>query len=401
MAHGHTHGNSRSKVEVSGRAKTTLIAFLALLGVLAVSGLVWLWPTQGELAQHIGPAQQNPGVTYEDGTISGVEQGCQTSVESGSGATCETATVLLLTGPEAGETAEIELLGPQAQAGLRSGDSVEVARIDTGAEPIYSYSGTNRMPVLIVMTVLFVLCVLGVARWKGLFALVGLGIAAFVLLRFMLPALIVGKPGMAVALTGSTAIMFVVLYVAHGISIRTSTALAGTLLGLCATTGLGYVAAAAARLSGFSDEMEFDLAQLVGGLNFRELLMVAIIIGGLGVLNDVTITQSSSVWELRAAAPEWTRRQVFAAGMRIGRDHIASTIYTIVFAYAGGALTVLLLLYFTDRQILDLFGVEMFATEAVRTLASAIGLVLAVPITTGIAAMTIDPAREPESLVAG
>src|SRR5690606_6152352 len=147
-----------------------------------------------------------------------------------------------------------------------------------------------------------------VARWKGLFALIGLGVAAYVLMGFMLPALIAGRPGMPVALAGSTVIMFVVLYVAHGISVRTSTALAGTLLGLAVTTALGMVAVRAARLSGFADEAEYDLSQLVGGLNFQELLMVGIIIGGLGVLNDVTITQSSAVWELRGAAPEWTRR---------------------------------------------------------------------------------------------
>ena len=121
--------------------------------------------------------------------------------------------------------------------------------------------------------------------------------------------------------------------------------------------------------------------------------MVGIIIGGLGVLNDVTITQASAVWELRAAAPDWSRGQVFAAGMRIGRDHIASTIYTIVFAYAGGALTILLLLYFTTREPLDLFGLEIFAGEGVRTFASAIGLILSVPITTGIAALTVGPAK--------
>lgn len=191
--------------------------------------------------------------------------------------------------------------------------------------------------------------------------------------------------------------MFVVLYVAHGISIRTSTALAGTLLGLAVTTGLGALAVGAARLSGFADEQEYDLAQLVPGLDFQELLMCAIIIGGLGVLNDVTITQSSAVWELRAAAPEMSRRGIFASAMRIGRDHIASTIYTIVFAYAGSALTVLLLLYFTNRDIIGLFGVELFASEGVRTFASAIGLVLSVPITTGIAALTVPPAREKET----
>lgn len=395
MGHGHSHTANHAKVEVGTRARNALVAFLAVVGVVAVAGLIWLWPSQAELDQAIIPVYDAPGVTYEHGTIASVEPGCESMVDSGSEAPCQTAQVEMSTGEESGQTIAIELLGPQAQAGLRAGDSVEVARIATESGPIYSYSGTNRMPVLITLAVLFVLCVVAVARWKGLFAIIGLGVAAFILMGFMLPALLVGKPGMAVALAGSTVIMFVVLYVAHGVSIRTSTALAGTLLGLAVTTGLGMVAVGAARLSGFADEAEYDLSQLASGLDFQELLMVAIIIGGLGVLNDVTITQSSAVWELRAAAPEWSRTKVFAAGMRIGRDHIASTIYTIVFAYAGSALAILLLLYFTNRDTLALFGVEMFAGEVVRTLASAIGLVLAVPITTGIAALTVGPAKEP------
>ena len=396
MGHGHSHTAAHAAVEVGTRARNSLVAFLAVLGVLAVAGLIWLWPDSTALASAVDVQFDAPGVTYEDSTIRAVLPGCA-SQEVSSSVPCQTASVELRTGEDIGQLVDVELQGPHAQAGLRAGDSIEVARIPTGEGPLYSYSGTNRLPTLIVLAVLFVACVLAVARWRGLFALVGLAFAGFVLLGFMLPALITGKPGMAVALSGSTAIMFVVLYVAHGISIRTSTALAGTLLGLAVTTGLGALAVSAARLSGFADEQDYDLAQLVPGLDFQELLLCAIIIGGLGVLNDVTITQSSAVWELRAAAPEMSRRRIFASAMRIGRDHIASTIYTIVFAYAGGALTILLLLYFSNREVIDLFGIEMFAGEGVRTFASAIGLVLSVPITTGIAALTVAPARTPEA----
>jgi len=134
------------------------------------------------------------------------------------------------------------------------------------------------------------------------------------------------------------------------------------------------------------------LSSLVGQLNFQGLLTCATIVAGLGVLNDVTITQSSAVWELRAAAPELSRRELFGSAMRIGRDHIASTIYTIVFAYAGAALSVLLVLFLYERPILDLLGTEDIAAEVVRTLASSIGLVLAVPITTAIATLTVSGA---------
>jgi uncharacterized membrane protein len=143
-----------------------------------------------------------------------------------------------------------------------------------------------------------------------------------------------------------------------------------------------------------SDESGGVLQSLVGDLNFHGLFACAAIVAGLGVLNDVTITQSSSVWEIRAAAPQMGRAQVFASGMRIGRDHIASTIYTIVFAYAGSALTLLLAVSLYDRSWFDLLGTEEIAEELVRSFASSIGLVLAVPATTAIAVATVPGPRD-------
>ena len=389
MGHGHSHTGDHAVVEVGQRARTILIGFLAVVGVLAVAGLIWLWPSAAEVESAIHKIPAVEGGSYLTATIESVQDGC----DGLSGGACKTVTVIPDDGPEAGQPQDVLLDGGTVHSGLRAGDSIEVIRLDGNGDPFYSFSGVNRLPVIAVLTVFFVAAVIAVARWKGLFALVGLVIAAWVLMSFMLPAIIVGKPGMPVALAGSTVIMFIVLYVAHGISLRTSAALAGTLIGLGVTTALGAFAVGAARLSGFADENEYDLAQLAPAINFQDLLMVGIIVGGLGVLNDVTITQASAVWELRAAAPQWSRAKVFAAGMRIGRDHIASTIYTIVFAYAGAALTVLLLLHFTTRQPLALLGNELFGGEAVRTLASAIGLILAVPITTGIAALTVGPPR--------
>ena len=115
------------------------------------------------------------------------------------------------------------------------------------------------------------------------------------------------------------------------------------------------------------------------------------IIAGLGILNDVTITQASSVWELRAAAPDLSRLSIFRSAMRIGRDHIASTIYTMTFAYTGAALTTLLVVHVLAQPLLQLVSAEEIAQEIVHTLVSGIGLVLAVPATTAIAAMTVGP----------
>ena len=199
-----------------------LIGLLAVFGILAVAGLIWLWPTSAEVSAALNKIADAPGVTYEQATIDGIEQGCESDVETPSGtAACLTAGITLTTGPDAGEQATVELTGPNVHNGLRAGDVIEVARVPTSDGIHYAFSGINRLPVLFVLATLFTVAVLAVARWKGLFALVGLIIAGGILIGFMLPAIIVGKPGMAVALSGSTVIMFIVLYVAHGVSLRT------------------------------------------------------------------------------------------------------------------------------------------------------------------------------------
>ena len=286
--------------------------------------------------------------------------------------------------------------------GLRAGDELKVVAIPAQDDrpASYGYFGTQRTVPIVWLTVMFVVVVALVARVRGLLALLGLVFAGVVVAKFMLPALLLGSSGLAVALVGASAIMFVVLYLAHGVSVRTSTALAGTLVGVAIIAALGLYAVDAARLSGLGEEGELLRAH-APDLNFRGLLTCAVIVAGLGILNDVTITQSSAVWELRAAAPEMTRRELFASGMRIGRDHIASTIYTIVFAYAGTALSVLLLLSLYDRPVLDLLTDEAIAEELLRTLAAAIGLVLAVPATTAIAAGTVAPAVRADAVEAG
>lgn len=234
--------------------------------------------------------------------------------------------------------------------------------------------------------------VIAVAGWKGVRGLIGLGVAGAIFFGFMLPALATGRPAVAVALVGGSAIMFAVLYLAHGISPRTTSAFVGTLVSLLATAGLGALGVWAARLSGLSTDETIALAGQSEGLSFTALLTCSLVIAGLGVLNDTTITQASAVWELRAAGPHLSRWDLFTAGMRIGRDHIASTIYTIVFAYAGAALSTLVLLSLYSQPLDLLLSTEPFAEEIVRTLGSGIGLVLSVPLTTGVAALTVGSA---------
>jgi uncharacterized membrane protein len=400
MAGGHSHSHVRrgsDEVALSSRPRLLLLLALGLAGLATLVGLVQLWPDASKVRAAGGDVEFSaPGVTYPHATVTKVQPACTGAAEGETKvrATCgQLAVTLDGDSDERGEVL-VPLVGPQAQAGLRVGDGVQLQRIPAaGGDPVgYSLFGVDRGHALLLMTGLFVLVVVAVARLRGLLSLVGLAISGAVIVKFMLPALLSGEPGVPVALVGASAMMFVVLYVAHGPTTRTSTALAGTLIGVAITAAVAQVAVAATRLSGIGDETALKLQTLVGDLDFRGLLTCAIIIAGLGVLNDVTITQSSAVWELRAAGRDLSRREIFGSAMRIGRDHIASTIYTIVFAYAGAALSILLVLYLYDRPVLDLLGTEDIAIEVVRTLASAIGLVLAVPVTTAIAAITVAPA---------
>ena len=419
MGHAHAHDPSALRsVHVARTPKRILLTVLIVVAVATIAGLVVLWPYGGSTGVQTSAAFAVKGTTFPTGEIVRVTQGCagpggagasEAAGTSGSGAAagsgtaaaaCAIARVRISSGAHSGETVTVMLNGPFAHAGLRPGDQLELmdARLPTrqgvvqpgGADPGISVFGVVRTIPLAVWAGLFVLVVAAVGLLRGLFALVGLVFSGGMIVLFMLPALLRAGPATAIALVGAAAILFVVLYLAHGVSMRTSAALAGTLAGVGITAVVAQLAVSTTRLSGIDESAGF-LAPMVPHVDFAGLLTCAIIIAGLGVLNDVTITQSSSVWELRALAPELSRRQLFGRAMRIGRDHIASTIYTIVFAYVGASLSVVLLLYVYNQPMLSMLSFEDIAAEIIRTLCSGIGLVLVVPLTTAIAVALLPP----------
>ena len=398
MGHGHSHAHRAVDVRTSAPVTRLLLIVLALTAVATLVGVGVLWPSGERPPTPYSAA----GVTYPDGEVLRVGDACPVVTEESTEfpEVCDDVDVRLDDG--AGTVTELRVR-PGVVKAVRVGDRVTLVAIpQEGSDvPNYGWVGVDRKPPLGWLALAFLLVVALIARVRGLLAILGLVIAGLVIGYFMLPALLAGESGLAVALVGSTAIMFVVLYLAHGPSVRTSTALAGTLIGLVITAGIGLVAIHTARLSGLGDESSLLLHNQADQLDFRGLLTCAVIVAGLGVLNDVTITQSSSVWELREAGPHLTRRQLFTSGMRIGRDHIASTIYTIVFAYAGTAVATMLLISLYDRPLIDVLSDEAIAEEVARTLASAIGLVLAVPATTAIAAATVAPAIRDEPAESG
>ncbi|SEP81626.1 YibE/F family protein [Microlunatus flavus] len=391
------------------RALRILIVVLIPLGVWTLVGLLALWP--GDVSSHVNAdagGYSVPGVTYPHAEITAVEpiacDGLPGSTPGQSGVNaCATITTTVTDGDGKGDVASVPLTQAVYASGADVGDGVTLIRVPPGdGQPAsYQFSDFDRRTPLVVMTILFALVVVAVARWRGLASLVGLGFAAVILVKFMFPALVEGQNPVVVGLIGSSAIMFVVLYAAHGFSARTTTALVGTLFGLILSAALGWGATRWAHLTGVATEDDYLLAASTPDLRLTSVVICGIIVAGLGVLNDVTITQASAVWELadghyldeNGKALRLRNRDLFARAMRIGRDHIASTVYTIAFATAGASLSVLLLIAVYDRPLLQVLQTEQFSDEIVRTLVGSIGLVLAVPLTTAVGVAVVRAGR--------
>ncbi|MFD9242977.1 YibE/F family protein, partial [Streptomyces sp. NPDC059556] len=193
---------------------------------------------------------------------------------------------------------------------------------------------------------------------------------------------------------GPTQIMLIALYMCHGLSARTSVAVLGTLISLLLTGLLGSVFIGWASLSGNTDDNTGLIHGLYPEIDMSGLLLAGVIIGSLGVLDDVTVTQTSAVWELNQADPGMGPRALYRAGIRIGRDHIASVVNTLMLAYAGAALPLLLLFSIAQSSMGTVANSELVAEEIVRTLVGSIGLVAAVPLTTVLAALVVSADRK-------
>ncbi len=390
------------------RALRILIVVLIPLGIWTLVGIVALWP--GNVSDHVNADAAGysvAGVTYPHAKITAVEEiscdGLAGSTPGQSSNACANLTATVSDGEGRGDVASVPLTQALYASGAHVGQSITLIRVPPGdgQGSSYQFSDFDRRTPLVVLTIVFALVVIAVARWRGLASLLGLAFAGLILVKFMFPALVAGQNPLVVGLIGSSAIMFVVLFAAHGFSARTTTALVGTLFGLVLSAVLGYYATRWAHLTGVASEDDYVLAASTPDLHLTSVVICGVIVAGLGVLNDVTITQASAVWELadghyldeNGKALRLRNTELFARAMRIGRDHIASTVYTIAFATAGASLSVLLLIAVYDRPLLQVLQTEQFADEIVRTLVGSIGLVLAVPLTTAIGVAVVRAGR--------
>jgi len=373
----------------ASRLHRALLAGVGLVALLTLAGLIALWP-DGRTIPGAG-ADVTGSATAR---VTGVDEACRSVPPDAPGLPpggCRRVTIEVTSGARAGETGAFDLVG----VGVDVGDRIRVTRTELPpgatvggvAADAYAFADFERRSPLLILTLVFVALVLAFGRWRGLRALAGLAAALAVVVLFVVPAILEGHPPILVAVVGSLAIMLATVLLGHGAGAKALAALLGTAVALGLTLLLAELAVDVAHISGLASEDVTFLQATASELSVRGLLLAGIVIGALGVLDDLTVSQASTVLALRGANPALGAAQLFRRGMAVGHDHIVATVNTLVLAYAGASLPVLLIFSLADTGFLDAVNSEVVATQIVATLVGSIGLIAAVPITTGLAAL--------------
>jgi uncharacterized membrane protein len=377
-----------------GPARPFAIA-LASIAVATLVGLIVLWPgdAQTELVPGLGAETELAEVSAVE-TVPCPGIGAPGALE---GAECARATVDLRSGPDEGESTTIDLGSTDLAPDLDPGDEVRLIRnpvppTTDGVTPdaaelqAYALSDFERRQPVLLLALAFALVVLLFARLRGALSLVGLGLSLAVVLVFIAPAMLEGTSPLAVAVVGSLAVMLLTISLAHGLGPKSLAAMLGAAASLVGVAILAVVFTDLAHLTGLASEEALLLQAGGAGLSLSNLLVAGMVIAALGVLDDVTVSQASTVLALRAANPGLSTRELRARALEVGRDHATATVNTLVLAYVGSSLPLLLILSSRELGLLDAVNLELVATELVAMLVGSIGLLAALPMTTAIAA---------------
>lgn len=353
------------------------------LGVAIVIAMIALWPYERPELE-LG-AFGFAGDVVDAEVVSADEGPCSYAVELD----CLLVSFAILEGQSAGEVYTQEFPDEPGQPGFEIGEAVllSVTPFEDGSVGI-QYADRNRDVLLGVLALLFGAAVVGLGRFRGVAALVALALSVAMLVFFILPAIIAGKDAVLVALVGGGAIMMISLYLAHGYNRLTHSAALGAFAALALTAALSWAVVTLGRFTGLVTEESFFLLSLPG-VDLNGILLAGIVLGALGALDDVTVTQASAVWEVHGANPSLGFSDLYAAGLRVGRDHIVSTVNTLLLAYAGASLPLLILFTLSEQPLGIVASSEVVALEIARTLVGSIGLVSAVPLTTWLSSRTV------------
>ena len=389
---------------VRSRLGAAMVVSLAALVAVTVIGLVVLWP-HGNL-KHSSSLVSTKTVAGE--VIAVKDVSCPFQV---AGNRCQTATIKVLEGKNKGATAQLQLSGATGPVTAKVGDRVRVFKTPppppgtpvTQKPPRYSFADFDRRASMLWLTVAFVVLLLLTGRFNGLRALIGLAASLAVLLKFVIPSILDGHSPLAVALIGSFAVLLATIPVSYGIGAKAIAAWLGTAVSLLVAVELADQFTHLAHLTGASSEEAVFLSTTGSRLSLQGLLLAGMVVGALGVLADLTVSQASTVIALRRANPSLGFGALFRGALDVGHDHIAATVNTLVFAYAGASLPVLLIFSIGGTRFTDAVNSEAVAEEVIAALIGSIGLIASMPITTALAALLAVrvPERQLETAHAG
>lgn len=298
--------------------------------------------------------------------------------------------VNILEGEYAGIPMQIDYGKRQLRADdydLTVGDKIIVSISKTPANVVNAYFvDFIRTTPILWLTAIFAAAIIFISRWKGVGALLSMAFSLYVIINYIIPHILIGEDPLRVSIIGSAILLAVTLYLTYGWTLKTHASVISMILVLLLTGMLSGLFVVFARLNGTGDENVMFLIQAMKTpINLRGLLLGGMIIGALGVLDDLVTTQSSAVFELHHANPNFGFRNLYNSAMRIGQDHVAATVNTLVLAYAGASLPMLLLFSLARGDFGYLINFSFIAEEVVRTLVGSLGLIAAVPLTTVIA----------------
>lgn len=357
---------------------------VAGLLVATIGGLVVLWPDDNG-GPKLDESLRAP--TYDAEVVALEPTRCQNPQARG----CHRIRAKLLAGPEKGNTTSFASGESTSDPEFAVGDRVRLTRneIPEGSPPgidQYTFSDYDRRGPMLWLLLGFAAVVVLFGRVRGVLSLIGLGLSVAIIATFIVPAILDGKSPLGVALVGSAAVMFATMILAHGVGPKSVAASLGTAASLLLTAALAILFTELANITGFSSEEATLLQGVAGELSLEGLVLAGIVIAALGVLDDLTISQASSVMALRRSNPAHGVRDLYRGAIAIGRDHVAATVNTLVLAYVGASLPVLLVFSVGGIPFADAINREAVSQQVIGTLVGSIGLIAAVPLTTAIAA---------------
>lgn len=362
-----------------------VLALVACLLVATAGALIALWP-QSSSQLRLDTSLRAP--TYDAEVVALEPVRCRAP----GARDCKQVKAEILSGPDKGRAARFPSGESTADPEFAPGDRVRLTKaevpegVPAGASP-YSFADFDRRMPMLWLLLGFTAVVVVFGRLRGMLALIGLGVSVAVIAAFIVPAILEGTSPLAVAIVGSLAVMFATMALAHGIGPKSVAAALGTSVALLLTAGLAVVSIELANISGFSSEEATLLQGVAGELSLEGLVLAGIVIAALGVLDDLTVSQASAVMALRRANPTHSAADLYRGAVAIGRDHVAATVNTLVLAYVGASLPVLLVFSVGDVAFADAINREAVAQQVIGTLVGSVGLIVAVPLTTGIAAV--------------